>query len=153
MESGQTFKENKDRIPRKDIYSQLSDAALRHRNYETETARWYTTILIAILGFILSVKFGAPQSGVAQLLSGNFLGQITFASVVFIIAFSSCYAIQFYHRQHTLLERYVDTLLKQEEVKKRNLILNMPKLKPRFLLMGTQTLLALVTIVLIFIEP
>ena len=152
MESDQTVKENKDVVPRKDIYYQLSDVALRHRNYETETARWYTTILVAILGFILSAKSGTPQSALGQLLSENFLGQIALSAVVFAITFSSCYAIQFYHRQHSLLEKYIDTLLEQEEVNKRKSILNMPKLKPRFLLTGTQIFLALIIIVVIFIK-
>ena len=153
MATGRELRKSTDRIHRKDIYVQLSNEALRHRNYETETARWYTTILVAILGFILSVKFGTSQSGAALVISGNLLGQISFTAVVFLIAFSSCYSIQFYHHQHRLLEKYVDTLLEQEEVKIRTLILDMPGLKPRFLLMGTQAILALVSIALIFIQP
>lgn len=158
MESGQV-KETEDRVSRDIIYSEMSEAELRHRNYETETARWYTTILVAILGFILSSKFGEPTSGVAQLLSRNPLGcvtvaQVTFAIVVSTIAGLSCYSIKFYHLQHKAYERYVDTLLELEEVTKRTDILKtLPKLKPRHLLMGTQTLLALVAVALIFLEP
>ena len=131
------------------IYSEMSGAALRHRNYETETARWYTTILVAILGFVLTAKFGEPQSGVAELLSGSVLVQIAFSAIVVSIAVSSCYSIQYYHRQHMLLERYVDTLLEPEEIDRRVRILKMPKLKPRFLLMWVQMLLALIIVVLI----
>ena len=83
MEKKSDTSKSKDRVSRKDIYSQLSDAALRHRNYETETARWYTTILIAILGFILSAKFGETQSGIKLYLSGNLLRQGAFSFIVF----------------------------------------------------------------------
>ncbi|MDY7080068.1 MAG: hypothetical protein SXV54_24575 [Chloroflexota bacterium] len=140
-------------VPQSSIYSKMSDAAMRHRNYETETAKWYTTILVAMLGFILSSKFGTPDSGVAHLLSKNLPTQVTFTVVVFSIALLSCYSIQFYHLQHTRLERYIDTLLEPGEAKRRTDILKMPKLKPRLLMMGTQILLALVTAVLIFLEP
>ena len=153
MESDQVqVKGTKDRVTKDSIYSKMSDVAMRHRNYETETARWYTTVLVAMLGFVLSSKFETPESGIAKPLSRNLPGQAALAVVVLSIALLSCYSIQFYHLQHTRVEEYIDTLLESKEVKKRTDILKMPKLKPRFLMMGTQILLAFMTVALIFLE-
>jgi hypothetical protein len=145
--------ESEDRVTLDSVYSRMSEVALRHRNYETETARWYTPILVAILGFILSSKFGEGGSGAMRLLSGSLPAQVGFAAIVCSIAFLSCYSIQFYHLQHTRVEKYIDSLLEPEEVQKRMEIMKMPRLKPRFLLMGTQILLAGVTVAVIFLRP
>jgi hypothetical protein len=55
MESNQA-QGSRDRVSRDTIYSQMSDIAMRHRNYEKESATFYTAVLSAILGFILSSK-------------------------------------------------------------------------------------------------
>jgi hypothetical protein len=84
-------KGTKDRVSRDAIYSEMSNAALRHRNYETEIARWYTTVLVAMLGFIISSRFETPGSGIAQVISENLVIRATLAGIVSSVAFLSCY--------------------------------------------------------------
>jgi hypothetical protein len=71
----------------------MSDMALRHRNYEKEIAAWYTAILSAIFGLVLSSRLQASTSGIAQPLSENRFVQVILALVVLTIALSSSYSI------------------------------------------------------------
>lgn len=41
------------------IYSELCNELRRYRDYELTAATWYTAILLALLGFYASAKFGS----------------------------------------------------------------------------------------------
>jgi len=153
MESNQV-KESRDRVSRDAIYSQMSNVAMRHRNYEKESATWYTAILSVMMGFILSSKFGASGSDIAQLLSESIYLQMVLAVVILAMALSSSYSTWFFHIQHTCFDKYVDSLLEPEEAEKKTVYLKaIPKLKPTRLIIVVQILIALGTIVLIFLRP
>ena len=153
MESDQS-NGNRGRVSHDTIYAQMSDMALRHRNYEKEIAAWYTAILSAIFGLVLSSRFQASISGIARPLSENRFVQMILDLVVLTIALSSSYSIWFFHVQHTRIDRYIDTLLDPADVERKAAWLReLPKLKPSRLMIAVQLLIALGIIGLIFLEP
>lgn len=61
-------------VSRDAIYSEVSANIRQTREYELTSAKWYTTVLIAIAGFIMTIKFGVDMNAGAfkQALEGHF---------------------------------------------------------------------------------
>lgn len=62
----------------------------RYRDYHLNVATWYTVILLAVFGEILTVKFGSVQPGLSQLLSTNLAVKILIAVFTTLIGISGC---------------------------------------------------------------
>lgn len=72
------------------VYSELYSEMRRYRDYHLNVATWYTVILLAVFGEILTVKFGSVQPGLSQLLSTNLAVKILIAVFTTLIGISGC---------------------------------------------------------------
>jgi uncharacterized membrane protein len=129
------------------VYSELYAEMRRYRDYELIASPWYTTILLAILGAILSVKFGVNPSKLSELINRIEIKLIIFAVVTFI-GFSICYSLWYVSQRYHELRKYVDEL----EPKWKKLKSKSMKFAPNVLMLIIQATLTVIIDVTIFCE-
>jgi len=135
------------------VYSEVSADIRQAREYQFSSAKWYTTILVAISGFILANKFGTsdPPSGLHQALNGHLGVQILVAVVISAFALFSSWTILYAHGLHVKLRRYLGRDFPVKNVSQRGSVTLSSRLPPRYFLIATQVLIALATDILLFL--
>ena len=71
------------------VYSEASADVRQVRDYELNSAKWYTTILVALVGFLLATKFAPTEktTELSNLLNNNLTFQLIIAFIISSIAF------------------------------------------------------------------
>ncbi len=54
--------ETNDEISRESVYREMYNEARRHRDHEFTSSTWFVTLLLGILGFLLTARFGNANS-------------------------------------------------------------------------------------------
>ncbi len=110
---------NSDGVSKDTVYSEMYAEMRRFRDYELTAATWYVVILLAILGAILTLKFGSTQSGLSQLLSTNLPLRLIIAGFATLIGVSGCYSVIYGSSRYHELRKYVDGHLEPEWKKEK----------------------------------
>lgn len=136
------------------IYSEASADVRQIRDYELNSAKWYTTILIAAVGFILAVKFipADKKTELSRLLNDNFLFQLTVASVISFIASSCSFSINYAHKLHRQIEKYIDDNLAPKEIQNKMEFTTIKGTSPRLFQILTLVVIAVIADILIFVR-
>ena len=102
---------DKNIISKESVYREMYNEMRRYRDYELNSSKWYSTILIAILGFILKDKIFISKSLDYQTSSKYNLQFIILISIITIlIVTASCHGVWVAHKRHDELRRYTNTL-------------------------------------------
>ena len=75
MNEDQPGTSERERVSTDTVSSALYARMRRYRDYQLTACKWYIVILIAILGGILSIKFGWSESHLSKLLSESLLNR------------------------------------------------------------------------------
>ncbi len=124
------------------IYSELCNELRRYRDYELTAATWYTAILLALLAFYASAKFGSDGEYVRSLAAS-----ILVLSLSTVLGFSSCYSVWFAHWRYSdirdiVREKHLEPKWVVDAFKK---ITDKKAIPPRYLIYLIQLLLVLAT--------
>lgn len=129
-------------------YQEMYQEMRRYRDYEVTISTWYTTILLAILGGILTAKYG--NLGLDQLVRECFIKLVS-VLIVLIIGGSGIWSIYFSYRRYRHIRDYVfDKKLKIQPDWKQNYMPEKIFPEPRHLILLTQFILVALSIVIIF---
>jgi len=143
-------------ISKNTIYSELCIEMRRHRDYQLEISKWYTTVLLAIIGAILTIKFTYSESMLAKVISNIFWVKLTIIGVVMVIGFSGIYSILYSHWRYTGIKEYVYKYLEPEwrKLSKGEEDLNkiMKIIKPHLCILFTLFLLTAAILIIITIK-
>ncbi len=137
--------ENSDEVSKNTVYSELYAEMRRYRDYELIVSPWYTMILLAILGAILTVKFGTTESKLYELINRKEIKFIVFVVVTFI-AFSICYSLWYVSQRYHELRKHADKL----EPEWNKLKLKPMKFAPSLLMLTIQVILTIAIYLIIF---
>ena len=147
--SPKKIKNNKPEEVSSDIaYQELYQEMRRYRDYELSVSNWYTTILLAILGGILTAKYGGNLG--LEKLAREGLFKFVAVFIVLLIGISGMWSVYFSHRRHEHLSDYIfDKNLNLEPDWKKNYKPENIWLKPHCLILVTQLVLTLATIAIV----
>ena len=137
--------ENSDEVSKNTVYSELYAEMRRYRDYELVASPWYTMILLAILGAILTMKFGATESKLYEFINRKEIKFIVFVVVTFI-GFSICYSLRYVSQRYHELREHADKL----EPEWNKLKLKPMKFAPNILMLTIQGILTIAIDVIIF---
>ena len=129
-----------DEVSKDTIYSEMYAEMRRFRDYELTISTWYTVILLAILGAVLTVKFGSVQPNLSQFISTNLSIRLLIAGFVILLGFSGCYSTIYAFQRYRELRKYVDDNL---EPKWKKFKPKERKVTPREFILLTQVLLVI----------
>lgn len=139
----------KTEIAREIIYSELYNEMRRYRDYELSTATWYTAILIALLGFIVSAKYG-NDAHLATFAQG-WCVQVSTVILSTVLGLSSCYSIWYVNRRYSGIRDVVDKHLEPKWVKDAfKPMLSQEVIRPRYLIYLMLLLLVVITWIVTF---
>lgn len=131
------------------VYQELYQEMRRYRDYELSVSTWYTAILLAILGGVFTAKYG--DLGLAQLANECVIKFIA-AFIVLIVGGSGLYSIWFSYRRYKHISEYIfNKKLNLEPSWKSIYTPEKVFLKPRHLIMTTQIILIVLTILVIIL--
>ena len=122
------------------VYSELYTEMRRYRDYELTASTWYIVILLAILGAILTVKFGPVESDLSNFFKFNLLIQLTIAGFATLIGVGGCYSVIFASLRYHELRKYVDRNL---EPKWKKFKPKERRVGPHYFILLTQALLTI----------
>lgn len=98
-------------ISKEVVYREMYTEMRRYRDYELNSSKWYTPMLLAILGFVLKDKmFITVQSSFqsTQSFASEFVILIVLITILIVIA--SCNGVMVAHKRYKELRQYVNTL-------------------------------------------
>jgi hypothetical protein len=127
------------------VYRELYNEMRRYRDYEFQSSTWYTAILTAVLGFLISQRFGRPSDltifGAA--LASNCMVKTALFLGTGALGFISCYLVYYASRRYDVIREYTARL---EPVWKASTFDPPPRgLSPRHILFLTPVVLVLIT--------
>ena len=91
------------------IYSEKYNEMRRFRDFELNVAAWYTTILVAILGFIAAERISI--SGFSYILINNLGLQLLLSILTLLIGCASLYSAIYAHWRYEELRDFVTRTL------------------------------------------
>jgi len=133
--------ENCNEVSKDTVYSEFYAEMRRFRDYELTISTWYTAILLAVLGAILTFKFGPTSSELSHLLRTNLLIKILLAGVSSLIGISGLCSVIYASRRYHELREYVD----------KNLEPKWKKFKPEYKKWGPRQAILMTFFILIII--
>ena len=90
--------ENPERINKATLYRELCNESRRYRDYELNSSKWYSPILLLILGYILKDKmFIENQEHLQSSLTYNNWVILIVLIITFFIVIASIHGIQYAH--------------------------------------------------------
>ncbi len=90
--------ESTERISKPVLYRELCNESRRYRDYELNSSKWYSPMLLAILGYILKDKmFVSNQLHLQCSLTYNFWFTVIILSITFLIVVASVHGVIFAH--------------------------------------------------------
>ena len=127
------------------VYRELYNEMRRYRDYEFHSSTWYTAILTAVLGFLISQRFGRPNDltmfGAA--LASNWIVKIGLVLSTGALGLISCRLVRYASRRYDALRNYADKL---EPTWKAETFRPLKRgLSPRHILYSTPVVLVLIT--------
>lgn len=128
------------------IYQELYQEMRRYRDYELSASMWYTTILLAVLGAILSAKYGG-NLGLEKFMDECIVKFIT-AFIILIIGSSGMWSVYFSHRRYNHLRSFVNDLKIEPDWRIYEPEPIFPE--PRHLILITQLSLVILSIAIVF---
>lgn len=136
------------------IYSEASADVRQIRNYELSSAKWYTTILVAVVGFILICKFTPTEKAtkLSILLNDNFVFQLVAATIITLIALFTAFSIMYAHKLHRQIEQYIDENLAPETIPRKMNVTLIKGLSPRFFQISTILSIVIIGDIFIFMR-
>jgi hypothetical protein len=139
-----------EKISNEAVYSELYNEMRRYRDYELSASTWYTAILIALLGFIVSVKYGSSDP--VSTFSHIWYFQVLVLLISTILGVSSFYSIWYANKRYSEIRKIVDEHLEPKWVKEAfKPILLQKRVRPRRFIYIIQILLVVVTWVISFL--
>lgn len=129
------------------IYAEVCEDIRQVRIYELTSAKWYTALLVAIAGVIVTFKFGTPDNAGSfqYALANSFPIQLLLCTTITGIALFASFTIIFAHRYHRKLERYLDANLFPSEIPSRMNAIPRTRVLPSHFIIATQLLVAAAT--------
>lgn len=84
------------------VYTEMHNEMRDFRNNIFTLSTWYTALLIAILAFVISIRFSTviPQSRLTVLLIHSCCMKMFLAVLTLVIVMSSCYMIYYAYRRY-----------------------------------------------------
>lgn len=129
------------------VYRELYNEMRRYRDYESQSSTWYTAILTAILGFLISQRFGRPDDltifGAA--VAHNCLVKVTLLLGTGALGFISCRLVYYASHRYDEIRKYTEQL----EPTWKTFVPPRRGLSPRHILYVTPAVLVLITWVVI----
>ena len=93
------------------VYSEIYTEMRRHRDYQFANAQWYTTLLLALIGVILTTKYGGQSPGIKNVIDENVGVKLIITFVTIIVCINSCFTILYSHKRYEKLREYTDKTL------------------------------------------
>jgi membrane protein YqaA with SNARE-associated domain len=131
------------------VYAEMYNEMRRFRDYEFTSSMWYTSILLALIGFVVSTRFAQPTEGLAKFIEDNLWMKIIIAAIAVLLGAASTYLIYYTCSRYDHLREWTDDNLEPEWKKYR--AKNIP-FKPRHIYYITQIVLVVTVLILLFIE-
>ncbi len=146
MGSKKTGKDKNGLVSDDIAYQELYQEMRRYRDYELSVSTWYTAILLAILGAILTVKFGSTQG--SNVLLEKSLARFVTIIVVTLIGSSGMWSVYFSNRRYRHLRDFMfDKKLNLEPAWKKKYEPESIYPKPFHLILLSQLILVITSIV------
>ena len=95
------------------VYSELCSENRRYRDYELTASTWYTVMLLGVLGFVVTVRFGDTSATPSQLttaLKTDRALQLIIAFVLTLVGGASVYSVRFANLRYLELREYIKGL-------------------------------------------
>lgn len=129
-------------VSRDTVYSELYNEMRRFRDYEFTSSTWYTALQIAILGFVLSVRFGYEDkpSRLAVLLTENCAAKVGVIVLTGLVCAAALYLVHYSVNRYFWLRSWVDENL-EPAWKKAAFQKEVRCFGPRHILYATQLIL------------
>lgn len=91
------------------IYQEIYQEMRRLRDYEINSSSWYTAILVAMLGFVVTIKYGDGtfDSELKSLLDTSVFVQCLFALVITFLGWSSACSVRYVSMRYHELKNYL----------------------------------------------
>jgi membrane protein YqaA with SNARE-associated domain len=127
------------------VYREFYNEMRRYRDYEFQSSTWYTAMLIAILGFLISVRFGKPADltvfGAA--VANNCLVKLALILGTGVLGGTSWFLVRYASHRYEELRKYANEL--EPEWKVETFVITSWRITPRHVLYVTQVMLVLIT--------
>ena len=89
--SPESERPNIDAVTRDVVYAEMYNEMRRFRDYEFTSSMWYTALLLAILGFVVAVRFGDTARSFANLMDAQCWLKVGVTGIAVLVAgASSC---------------------------------------------------------------
>lgn len=91
------------------IYQEIYQEMRRLRDFEINASSWYTAILVAMLGFVVTVKYGDGtfDSELKTYLDTSVFVQFLFALVITFLGWSSACSVRYVSMRYHELKNYL----------------------------------------------
>ena len=124
------------------VYTELYAEMRRYRDYEFRSATWFIAILIAILGFLISARFGraGDLSVFGNAMVNDCLLKLALIAGTGLLGFTSCYLVWYAGSRYDELRQQADKLEPdwRPRISKR-------VFQPRHILYATPVVVVLIT--------
>lgn len=131
-----------DEVSKDAVYRELYNEMRRIRDYEFTSSMWYTALLLAISGFILTVRFGHTLEDGKNLITASCTIRCIIVVAVAVVAGVSNYLVAYSASLYDALREWVDENLEPSWKKDCFPLLSRPH-KPRFVYFATPWALVL----------
>ncbi len=130
-------------------YAEAHAEKRSYRDYELTFATWYTAVLLAVLGGVVTAKFGDAAPALQPFLNAySVVGWIA-AGLAAVVGLSACYCQWYVARRYDEVERYLVRFGDSAGRLGRGRHL----LRPRYLIALVQLLLTSATVAAVFAFP
>lgn len=103
--------ESTERINKTAVYRELHNEMRRYRDYELNSSKWYSPMLLAILGYILKDKmFVTSQIGPQGSLTYNYWFMVIVLFITFFIVVASIHGVWYAHKRLVETRNIVERL-------------------------------------------
>ncbi len=130
------------------VYSEMYNEMRRHREYQFSSAKWYTTLFLALIGAIFAAKYSGQSPGIKNIIDSNEGIRCVIILVAILICLNSCHTILYSHWRYSELRRYADIGL---EPKWKTFLPKKIKPQPHVLLVFSQAALAFLAIISLYL--
>ena len=130
------------------VYSEMYTEMRRFRDYELRVSTWYTTILVAIVGFLAKQRFDEviEAESMAPLSQKSVWESVLVLIIITALAFASCFSVWYASRRYFTLRDWMNENLEPEWTKS---LRGKATVGPRHVIYIVQLLLLLVSYVIV----
>jgi uncharacterized membrane protein YidH (DUF202 family) len=130
------------------VYQEMYEEMRRFRDYELTSSNWYTAILLALTGVILTIKNTDGESSISVLLAQNSLLKFGLSFLALILVTSGIFTALYASSRYYSIREWVNENL---EPTWKNFNPPVKRIKPIHAIVFVQIVLAIIVIVTLWI--